>query len=61
MSNGTLPLSDKEVYASSTLVQQFDSPDSILIVNQRVEVAAEGGELKDKQGEITAKGNLFTS
>ena len=46
------------IYAGSILAKQFKSPDSILIVYQRVKVPAKGGELKDSQGEIEVKGNL---
>ena len=42
------------------IVEQFESPDGILIVNQRVKVPVEGGELKDREGEIAVKGNLIT-
>ena len=45
----SLYYSVKQLDASSILVEQFESPDSILIVNQRVKVAAEGGQLKDRK------------
>ena len=37
------------------LVEQFESPDSILIVNQRVKVPAKGRKLKDSEGDILVK------
>ena len=37
------------------IVEQFESPDGILIVNQRVKVPAKGRKLKDSEGEIVVK------
>ena len=43
------------------LAEEFELPDSVLIVNQWVKVPAKGGKLKDSEGELAEKGNMFTS
>ena len=37
------------------IVEQFESPDGILIVNQWVKVPAKGRKLKDSEGDILVK------